>query len=515
MAFKTAKQTEQKTSPAASPSVRPSPSRQSPISARTRARPTRWSPPTASSRSTTPQLRESTEEHVALIARELQTNLNEKAMAIFLQRVVGSFVSGAYGAAQFYQNKRSEALDRGSRLRNEHRDGDRDGVAGFESKTERAYVFAAEMGLQAFALDGRRRGRRLRLRPHHRRRMETLRSPAPGRLHHGAQVRGRDAGGPGGLTGSRRGPARLPPPSALRSAGCPVGRPHAEGSEFPPLSWCRGQTVSVHGPFSFAILPTMDREPARKIIHVDMDAFYRVRGAARRSGASRPAGRGRLCRRARRRGRGELRGPRSSASARRMPSVTALRRCPELVFVPPRFDVYRAVSRQIRAIFADYTSLIEPLSLDEAYLDVTENLRGLADGVGDREGDPRPHPRGDRPDRLGRASPTTSSSPSLPPATASPTASSRSRPGWARPSSRRCPSPSFHGVGPVTARQDAGARHRDRRRPAGKVAGVPAGALRQVGRLVSTASRGARTTGPSIPTARASRPDPRPPSIAT
>ncbi len=45
--------------------------------------------------------------------------------------------------------------------------------------------------------------------------------------------------------------------------------------------------------------------------------------------------------------------------------------------VPPRFDVYRAVSRQIHAIFAGYTALIEPLSLDEAYLDVTENLRGL------------------------------------------------------------------------------------------------------------------------------------------
>src|SRR5258707_12085499 len=55
-----------------------------------------------------------------------------------------------------------------------------------------------------------------------------------------------------------------------------------------------------------------------------------------------------------------------------MPSSTALRKCPDLVFVPPR-----AVSRQIRAILADYTSLIEPLSLDEAYLDVTENLRGI------------------------------------------------------------------------------------------------------------------------------------------
>jgi DNA polymerase-4 len=60
-----------------------------------------------------------------------------------------------------------------------------------------------------------------------------------------------------------------------------------------------------------------------------------------------------------------------------MPSVSALRRCPELVFVPPRFEVYRAASAQIRTIFADYTDLIEPLSLDEAYLDVSEDRRGL------------------------------------------------------------------------------------------------------------------------------------------
>ena len=60
-----------------------------------------------------------------------------------------------------------------------------------------------------------------------------------------------------------------------------------------------------------------------------------------------------------------------------MPSTTALRKCPDLIFVPPRFDVYRAISNQIRAIFAGYTPLVEPLSLDEAYLDVTRNLRGL------------------------------------------------------------------------------------------------------------------------------------------
>ena len=60
-----------------------------------------------------------------------------------------------------------------------------------------------------------------------------------------------------------------------------------------------------------------------------------------------------------------------------LPSVTALRRCPDLVFVPPRFDVYKAVSHQIHAILAEFTSLIQPLSLDEAYLDVTENRTGL------------------------------------------------------------------------------------------------------------------------------------------
>jgi DNA polymerase IV len=60
-----------------------------------------------------------------------------------------------------------------------------------------------------------------------------------------------------------------------------------------------------------------------------------------------------------------------------MPSVTARRKCPDLIFVAPRFDVYQEVSLQIRAIFAEHTAIIEPLSLDEAYLDVTENVRGV------------------------------------------------------------------------------------------------------------------------------------------
>jgi DNA polymerase IV len=61
-----------------------------------------------------------------------------------------------------------------------------------------------------------------------------------------------------------------------------------------------------------------------------------------------------------------------------MPSITAKRQCPDLIFVKPRFDAYKAVSLQIREIFAEYTHVIEPLSLDEAYLDVTDNLKGIA-----------------------------------------------------------------------------------------------------------------------------------------
>jgi DNA polymerase-4 len=60
-----------------------------------------------------------------------------------------------------------------------------------------------------------------------------------------------------------------------------------------------------------------------------------------------------------------------------MPSVTAKRQCPDLIFVKPRFEVYKSVSQQIRQIFAEHTPIIEPLSLDEAYLDVTENLQNI------------------------------------------------------------------------------------------------------------------------------------------
>ena len=60
-----------------------------------------------------------------------------------------------------------------------------------------------------------------------------------------------------------------------------------------------------------------------------------------------------------------------------MPSITAKRKCPDLIFVKPRFDAYKTISLQIREIFAAYAPIIEPLSLDEAYLDVTENHKGI------------------------------------------------------------------------------------------------------------------------------------------
>ncbi len=60
-----------------------------------------------------------------------------------------------------------------------------------------------------------------------------------------------------------------------------------------------------------------------------------------------------------------------------MASVTALRKCPHLIFVPARFDVYKNISAQIMEIFREYTDLVEPLSLDEAFLDVTENKMGM------------------------------------------------------------------------------------------------------------------------------------------
>jgi DNA polymerase-4 len=120
--------------------------------------------------------------------------------------------------------------------------------------------------------------------------------------------------------------------------------------------------------------------PVRKILHVDMDAFY-----ASVEQRDDPALRGRPVAVGGAGGRGVVAAASYEARAfgvrSALPSQAALRLCPELAFVPPRFDVYRAVSLEIRGVFAEYTPLVEPLSLDEAYLDVTENLKGIPTAV--------------------------------------------------------------------------------------------------------------------------------------
>ncbi|MBN1119177.1 MAG: DNA polymerase IV [Bacteroidales bacterium] len=114
----------------------------------------------------------------------------------------------------------------------------------------------------------------------------------------------------------------------------------------------------------------------RKIIHIDMDAFY-----ASIEQRDNPLLRGKPVAVGGSRNRGVVAA--ASYEARKfgvfsaMPSLVAKRKCPKIIFVKPRFDVYQKVSGQIQEIFHEYTDLVEPLSLDEAFLDVTENKPGI------------------------------------------------------------------------------------------------------------------------------------------
>jgi DNA polymerase-4 len=119
----------------------------------------------------------------------------------------------------------------------------------------------------------------------------------------------------------------------------------------------------------------MENQLRRKIIHIDMDAFY-----ASVEQMDNPMLRGKPLAV----GGNEIRGVVAAASyeARQfgvksaMSGFLAKKKCPDLIFVPPRFERYKEISKQIHSIFNDYTDLVEPLSLDEAYLDVTNNKKG-------------------------------------------------------------------------------------------------------------------------------------------
>ena len=252
--------------------------------------------------------------------------------------------------------------------------------------------------------------------------------------------------------------------------------------------------------------------PVRKILHVDMDAFY-----ASVEQRDDPALRGRPVAVGGAGGRGVVAAASYEARAfgvrSAMPSQAALRLCPELVFVPPRFDVYRAVSLEIRGVFAEYTPLVEPLSLDEAYLDVTENLKGVPTAV--RVASEI------RALILERTGLTASAGVSYNKFLA------KLASGQRKPNGQFVITPEmgpafveglevsrFHGIGPSTAaRMGASASARARTSGKGRWPSSESTSARR--RRTSTPSRAGRTTGRCGRTARASRRAARPPTRTT
>ncbi len=149
------------------------------------------------------------------------------------------------------------------------------------------------------------------------------------------------------------------------------------------MSFYGQKTLKINRKSIFTIaMEAVKSQPQRKIIHIDMDAFYasieqrdnsHYRGKAIAVGGS-PEGRGGVV-------------PTASYEARKfgvrsaMSSKKARQLCNELIFVRPRFDVYKQVSLQLREIFQRYTDIIEPLSLDEAFLDVTEDKQNIGSAI--------------------------------------------------------------------------------------------------------------------------------------
>ena len=249
-------------------------------------------------------------------------------------------------------------------------------------------------------------------------------------------------------------------------------------------------------------------ERQRKIIHVDMDAFYasveqrdnpELRGKPVAVGGSRE------------------RGVVAAASyeARKfgvrsaMPSVTAKRQCPDLIFVKPRFDVYKAVSQQIREIFAEYTPLIEPLSLDEAYLDVTENLQGMPLRTGRSRSEIRARIKAETGLTASAGISYNKFLAKLASDHRKPNGQFVITPEMGPAFVEALPVGKFHGIGPATRREDERARHPHRRRPRKARRSSSCRSISARPAPTTIGSRAASTTARCGPTGSASRSAPR------